>query len=119
MTADPRRTLPAVGALLEIDGVHRVLERAPRELVVEVVRSVVEDARRPGAAAPADDTAWLAAIEARLAERQLPSLRRVINGTGVVLHTNLGRAPLAKVALQAMSEVAAGFSNLEYDVATG
>jgi L-seryl-tRNA(Ser) seleniumtransferase len=119
VTPDPRRTLPAVGALLEIDGVRRVLERAPRELVVEVVRSVVEDARRPGAAAPADDTAWLAAIEARLAERQLPSLRRVINGTGVVLHTNLGRAPLARVALQAMSEVAAGFSNLEYDVATG
>ncbi len=119
MTADPRRTLPAVGALLDIDGMRRVLERAPRELVVEVVRSVVEDARRPGAAAPDDAAAWLAAIEARLAERQLPSLRRVINATGVVLHTNLGRAPLARAALQAMSEVAAGFSNLEYDVATG
>lgn len=119
MTADPRRTLPAVGALLDIDGMRRVLERAPRELVVEVVRSVVEDARRPGAAAPDDAAAWLAAIEARLAERQLPSLRRVINATGVVLHTNLGRAPLARAALRAMSEVAAGFSNLEYDVATG
>jgi L-seryl-tRNA(Ser) seleniumtransferase len=119
VTPDSRRTLPAIGALLEIDGVRRVLEHAPRELVVDVVRSVVEDARRPGARAPGDDAGWLAAIEARLLERQVPSLRRVINATGVVLHTNLGRAPLASAALRAMSDVAAGFSNLEYDVDTG
>ncbi len=119
MTDDPRRALPAVGALLEVDGVRRVLDRAPRELVVDVVRSLVEDARRAGAPVPPDDAAWIAAIEARLAQRQRPSLRRVINATGVVLHTNLGRAPLARAALDAIRVVAAGFSNLEYDLTDG
>jgi L-seryl-tRNA(Ser) seleniumtransferase len=119
VTDDPRRALPAVGTLLEVAGVRRVLDRAPRELVVDVVRSLVEDARRAGVSVPADDTAWIAAIEARLALRLRPSLRRVINATGVVLHTNLGRAPLARVALDAIRDVAAGFSNLEYDLATG
>jgi len=117
--ADARRALPAVGALLELEGVRRLLERAPRGLVAEVVRSVVDDARRAGVPAPDDDARWLEAIEARLAQRQLPSLRRVINATGVVLHTNLGRAPLAPAALEAMRTVASGFSNLEYDVAAG
>ncbi|MFI5312028.1 MAG: L-seryl-tRNA(Sec) selenium transferase [Gemmatimonadales bacterium] len=116
---DPRRSLPSVGALLETQGMRRVLERAPRALVVEVVRSLVEEARSPGARVPSDESGWLAAIEARLALRQVPSLRRVVNATGVVLHTNLGRAPLARVALDAIRDVASGFSNLEYDVAAG
>jgi L-seryl-tRNA(Ser) seleniumtransferase len=119
MTTDRRRALPAVGALLDLDGVRRLLAQLPREFVADVVRSVVEDARRSPDAAPGDDLAWLSAIEARLAERQLPSLRRLLNATGVILHTNLGRAPLADVALEAVRDVAAGFSNLEYDLAAG
>ncbi|HVT38567.1 MAG TPA: L-seryl-tRNA(Sec) selenium transferase [Gemmatimonadaceae bacterium] len=119
MSADPRRTLPSVGALLDSDGVRQLLERAPRGLVTDVVRSAVEDARRSPQGQPSDEAAWLAVIEARLAERQLPSLRRVFNATGVVLHTNLGRAPLAAAALDAIHEVAGGFSNLEYDIAAG
>jgi L-seryl-tRNA(Ser) seleniumtransferase len=115
---DARRALPAIGSLLEIDGVRQLCEHAPRSLVADVARSVVDDARRDGAA-PADDAAWVAAITARLAARQRPSLRPVFNATGVVLHTNLGRAPLARSALDAMREVGAGFSNLEYDLATG
>jgi L-seryl-tRNA(Ser) seleniumtransferase len=119
VTADPRRALPSVGALLDSDGVRRLLERAPRGLVTDVVRSAVEDARLAPERAPADEAAWVAAIETRLAERERPSLRRVFNATGVVLHTNLGRAPLAAAALDAIREVAGGFSNLEYDVAAG
>jgi L-seryl-tRNA(Ser) seleniumtransferase len=119
VTTDPRRLLPSVGSLLDSDGVRRLLDRAPRGLVTDVVRSAVEDARLAPHSAPADEAAWLAAIESRLAERELPSLRRVFNATGVVLHTNLGRAPLAAAALDAIREVASGFSNLEYDVAAG
>ena len=58
-------------------------------------------------------------IVSAVRRRTQPSLRRVINATGVVLHTNLGRAPLADVAIRAIEEVAQGFSNLEYDLETG
>ncbi len=120
MTADPRRSLPAVGTLLELDGVRRLLASAPRDLVTDVVRAVIERARQAATPAPIDDdTVWVRAIEAALAERQRSTLRRVINATGVILHTNLGRAPLAGAALDAIRVVAQGFSTLEYDVTTG
>jgi L-seryl-tRNA(Ser) seleniumtransferase len=121
VTADRRRSLPAVGTLLELDGVRRLLANAPRDLVTDVVRAVIEDARRGSAPAPPadDERAWVGAIESALADRQRSTLRRVINATGVVLHTNLGRAPLANAALDAIRVVAQGFSTLEYDVATG
>ncbi len=105
--------------LLDLEGVRQLCARAPRELVADVVRSVVDDARQGAAPVPTDDAAWIAAIESQLAVRQRPSLRRVFNATGVVLHTNLGRAPLARAALDAIRDVADGFSNLEYDVAAG
>ena len=119
MTADPRRSLPAVGTLLELEGVRRLLVTAPRDLVTDVVRSVIEHARQAATPAPIDDAEWVRAIEAALVQRQRSTLRRVINATGVVLHTNLGRAPLATAALDAVRVVAQGFSTLEYDVVTG
>ncbi len=119
MTIDPRRALPAVGTLLDLEGVRALLVSAPRDLVTDVVRAVVEDARRAATPAPVDDSSWVRAITAAVAQRQRSTLRRVINATGVVLHTNLGRAPLAGAALDAIRNVAAGFSTLEYDVTTG
>jgi L-seryl-tRNA(Ser) seleniumtransferase len=119
VTADPRRSLPAVGTLLELEGVRRLLVTAPRDLVTDVVRSVIEHARQAATPAPIDDAEWVRAIEAALVQRQRSTLRRVINATGVVLHTNLGRAPLATAALDAVRVVAQGFSTLEYDVVTG
>jgi L-seryl-tRNA(Ser) seleniumtransferase len=119
VTADLRRALPAVGSLLELDGVRRLQAATPRQLVADAVRSVVERVRRAAIPAPVDDAAWVLAIESALEQQQRPTLRRVINATGVVLHTNLGRAPLADAALDAIRAVAQGFSTLEYDVTTG
>ena len=115
---DPRRALPSVNALLGLSGVESLLERAPRVAVVEAVRAALESARS-GDLAPGDDDAWLSAIERTLARVVRPSLRPVINATGVVLHTNLGRAPLAQAAIDAMVNIAGGYSNLEYDVDAG
>jgi L-seryl-tRNA(Ser) seleniumtransferase len=116
--ADRRRALPSVNALLELRGVESLLEGAPRVAVVDAVRTALDSARS-GALVPGDDDGWVAAIEQALARAVRPSLRPLINATGVVLHTNLGRAPLAPVAIDAMTRIAGGYSNLEYDVDAG
>jgi L-seryl-tRNA(Ser) seleniumtransferase len=95
-----------------------LLEQNPRRVVVEAVRKAVEAARASGAAQPTDEQ-WSESIAAAVRDSTRPSLRRVINATGVVLHTNLGRAPLADVAIRAIGQVAEGYSNLEYDIETG
>ncbi len=115
---DLRRTLPSVSALLDSAGVRALLGTAPRSLVVNAVRDVVARVRELGAA-PADDEGGTQAVAERLTAAQRPSLRPVINATGVVLHTNLGRAPLARAALEAIESVASGYSNLEYELADG
>jgi L-seryl-tRNA(Ser) seleniumtransferase len=116
--SDPRRALPSVSALLESDTVRPLLSTAPRELVVNAVRDAVA-AARDAADAPRDAGEWGKAIRNALAIRQRRSLRPLINATGVILHTNLGRAPLAHAALDAMRDVASGYSNLEYDLDRG
>jgi L-seryl-tRNA(Ser) seleniumtransferase len=117
--SDPRRSLPSVDTLLRAAPARALLERAPRPLVTAAVRDAVEQARRDPERAPRDEASWGAAIEAALAERERRSLRPVFNATGVVLHTNLGRAPLPATAIAAMSEVSQGYSNLEYDLERG
>ena len=118
-SGDRRRALPSVSALLESAGVQALLAEAPRAVVADAVRDAVEIARAAPANAPATDAAWTNAVRDALAARSRPSLRRVINATGVVLHTNLGRAPLPPAALDAIADAAAGYSNLEYDLARG
>jgi L-seryl-tRNA(Ser) seleniumtransferase len=115
---DVRRALPSESALLESTGVRALLAGAPRALVVDAVRDVVARVRELGTAL-ANDEAWARAIAEQLATARRPSLRPVINATGVVLHTNLGRAPLPRSALDAITRVANGYSNLEYDLSTG
>jgi L-seryl-tRNA(Ser) seleniumtransferase len=116
---DARRALPSVNTLLESAAVRPLLERAPRAVVVDAIRRSVDAARATPSSAPSDDHGWAALISTELEAATRPSLRRVINGTGVVLHTNLGRAPLPKAALDAINAAAIGFSNLEYDIDTG
>jgi L-seryl-tRNA(Ser) seleniumtransferase len=116
--SDARRALPSVGALLESAGVRALLQSAPRSLVVDAVRATVARARET-AAVPPDDAGWTAAVAAQLADVARPSLRRAVNATGIVLHTNLGRAPLADVALAAIAAIGGGYSNVEMDLASG
>ncbi|MDX2059030.1 MAG: L-seryl-tRNA(Sec) selenium transferase, partial [Gemmatimonadales bacterium] len=113
---DPRRRLPSVDALLKTPAVVRLLETQPRNLVVAAVRDALAAARSGQASEPFD---WDSEISERVASRAASSLSPVLNATGVVLHTNLGRAPLAAAALDAVVAIGRGYSNLELDVATG
>ena len=107
--------LPAVGTLVNQPAYSALSAAFGRERVVEAIRAQVEAERRTE---PVGDEERLARVESRLYAEAAPRLRRVINATGVILHTNLGRAPLSRAALDALA-VAASYSNLELDLATG
>jgi L-seryl-tRNA(Ser) seleniumtransferase len=102
------RTLPAVNEVL--DRLAGPPARFPRPLVLQEVRRAIETARREILQGRADDHDIASRVERALEQIETPSLRRVINATGVVLHTNLGRAPLGAVT------AVPGYSNLEYDL---
>lgn len=119
--SDLRRGIPSVDSLLADERAARWSESFGRDEVKRVLGEVIADQRvraSAGRSVPAP-TEILEATGVRLRAQSIPGLRRVLNGTGVVLHTNLGRAPLASVALEALAPVAGGYSNLEYDLATG
>jgi L-seryl-tRNA(Ser) seleniumtransferase len=108
------RDLPSVDELAR----DRRLAGAPPSLAVEAARSVLARAREEIAAGQEPgDLAERAARE--LAAARAPSLRRALNATGVIVHTNLGRAPLAEAALARALEVGRGYSNLELDLSAG
>ena len=108
------RDLPSVDRLLA----DEALAAAPRALAVEAARTVLERAREQIEAGeePGDVVATARAEVERLST---PSLRRVLNATGVIVHTNLGRAPLAPSALARVEEVGRSYSNLELDLESG
>ncbi len=122
--ADPAaeaRRLPKSDRLLEAAARDGLVDRLGHAAVMEAIRAELEARRRAilgGAACPAPE-----AIErdvlARLRDEARGSLRRVVNATGVVIHTNLGRAPLSEDALDAMRRAAEGYVNLEYDLDAG
>ena len=107
---DPRAALPSVDRVLRDDAVRALLEEHPRGQVVDAVRTLLEERRASGAGADG--------LAGAVAGRLRPSLGRVVNATGVALHTNLGRAPLAPAALAAVVD-AAGAASLEWDRDTG
>jgi L-seryl-tRNA(Ser) seleniumtransferase len=113
---DRRRELPSVDRLMLEPDIQSLLHAAPRIAVVDAVRESLAAARTRRAGPP---ESWAADVRERLTERTRASLRPVLNATGVVLHTNLGRAPLAPAAVAAMVAVASGYSNLELDLDTG
>jgi L-seryl-tRNA(Ser) seleniumtransferase len=113
---DRRRELPSVDRLLHQPAIQELLEIAPRGAVVAAVRESIEAARTRRAGPP---ERWEEDVRERLAHRAGSSLVPLLNATGVVLHTNLGRAPLAVPAIQAMTAVAGGYSSLELDLPSG
>jgi L-seryl-tRNA(Ser) seleniumtransferase len=112
------RRLPSVDRLLQDERLADVLSRRPRQRVVEAARDTLDDARRV-IAAGGEIGDLVGATRQRLESAVALPLRRTINATGVVVHTNLGRAPLSPAALAAMQEVGAGYSNLEFDLEAG
>jgi L-seryl-tRNA(Ser) seleniumtransferase len=104
--------------LRDLPSVDELARESDDPLAVDAARQVVARARERIQAG--DDPGDLAAqLQAELSAARAPRLRRVINATGVIVHTNLGRAPLAETALDRVREVGRGYSNLEYDVAAG
>jgi L-seryl-tRNA(Ser) seleniumtransferase len=104
--------------LRDLPSVDELAREADDPLAVDAARAVIDRARDE-IRAGADPGDLAARLRDELAGARRPRLRRVLNATGVVVHTNLGRAPLAKEALARVAEVARGYSNLEYDLAEG
>ena len=122
------RALPKVDELFLQPPIQSLLNEHSKSLLIESIRQAVDKKRQAilkrgesqemtPSEIPLEE--WVAAVKRELATLLLPSLRPVINATGVVLHTNLGRAPLASAALRHIVETARGYSNLEIDLATG
>jgi L-seryl-tRNA(Ser) seleniumtransferase len=109
------RDLPSVD---ELAGDGRLAGAAPRPLLVSAARSALAHAREElqAGAEPGD---LVERVESELAAARGARLRQAINATGVIIHTNLGRAPLAREALERVNAVAGGYSNLEYDLGEG
>jgi L-seryl-tRNA(Ser) seleniumtransferase len=122
--SDLYRQLPSVDELMRMPELVALTGREGRNAVIEAVRAVLQDLREDVSAGRLDslepsinDLPGL--VERRVREDTGYSLRRVINATGVILHTNLGRAPLPEAVIDRIREVAAGYSNLELDLADG
>jgi L-seryl-tRNA(Ser) seleniumtransferase len=104
--------------LRDLPSVDELARQSDDALAVEAARKVVARAREL-IQAGGDPGDLAAQLQAELSAARAPRLRRVVNATGVIVHTNLGRAPLAQAALDRVHEIARGYSNLEYDVAAG
>ena len=120
---NPRRDLPQVQRLLEMPAADSLCAEFGRTAVINALRDTLDAFREQigaGSLTVAPDAQTvLARSGEKLAARRRLGLRRAINATGIVLHTNLGRAPLAAEAIAAVAEVAAGYCNVEFDLATG
>src|SRR5262249_15164606 len=115
------RVLPSVDEVLKAPAVSVLLDQFPHNLVVAGVREVLAELREGLAGKRAEEARRrLERLGDEVAERVRGfarlSLRQVINATGVILHTNLGRAPLGAAALEAICETAGCYGNLEYDL---
>ena len=115
------RNLPSVDQVLSVDSIRRLAEEHPHDLLTDLVREGLEEARASiaaGKVCPSLDKI-AASVAAALRGLEEPNLRPLINATGVLLHTNLGRAPLSREAIAAIGPASAGYANLEFDLTTG
>ncbi|WP_297155964.1 L-seryl-tRNA(Sec) selenium transferase [uncultured Ellagibacter sp.] len=115
---DKLRSLPQVEEVLRDASLEALSESVPRDLVCDAVRASIDEARQAILAGSDADTSIPSIVQAtrmRLLALNRPSLRHVVNASGVIIHTNLGRSVLAPAAVRAVNEVASGYSTLEYD----
>ncbi len=124
VAADARRALPAVETLLQCPQAVELQARYGRPLTLAAARTVLDAQRATlreaaGTNGPGGTAELLEAISLQLAQQAAPTLHSVTNATGVIIHTNLGRAPLSKAAQAAMLAVADDYCTLEYDPRTG
>jgi len=116
------RSIPSIEQLRQRPALLALEAAYGRPAIVDALRAEAAAVREQSAAVPDEDDV-IGTIERRTIQRlasvTAPSLRRVINATGVILHTNLGRAPLARVAAERVAALSAGYTNLEYDLAAG
>ncbi|HUR54997.1 MAG TPA: L-seryl-tRNA(Sec) selenium transferase, partial [Gemmataceae bacterium] len=118
MPDNPLRNLPSVAKLLETPALTAARARHPHDAIADAVRLAL-DAIRSAGGTPLTPDQLAARIAAQLDLDAAPKFRRVINATGIVLHTNLGRSPLSEEAARAAHDAARGYLNLELDLETG
>lgn len=117
-TQDELRKLPGVDKLLNDERIKTLLETTPREVVTSFIKQTIDYYRRQaldGNAIP-DPEAIVQEVHGRIQQLSTKSLKPVINGTGVIVHTNLGRAPFGETLLKRVNEVLSGYNNLEYNL---
>src|SRR2546426_8937412 len=118
---NPYRSLPSVDRLLSDERVRALASGGESGIATVIVRQAIESARLAiagGSETPTEDQLVESVLGLAAAVFE-PSLRPVINATGVIIHTNLGRAPLSDEAIEAMASVSRGYSNLEFDLQAG
>ena len=116
------RSLPSVDELLREEAILKLLSQSPRKLIVDAIRAVLDKERKEileGKIQEVQKTNILNKVICEVKRKEKNHLRRVINATGVVVHTNLGRSLLAKDAIAHLVEVARYYNNLEYDLEKG
>jgi L-seryl-tRNA(Ser) seleniumtransferase len=112
------RSIPSIEQLRQRPTMRALEAHYGRAAVVDALRAEAAALRARGEVPDAGEEI-ARAVTARLASAAIPSLRRVLNATGVIVHTNLGRAPLAHAAVERIAELVTGYTNLEYDLDTG
>jgi L-seryl-tRNA(Ser) seleniumtransferase len=115
------RSLPGVDKILTDVRFSRSVKNYPHDLAVSIIREELERQRQSIQAGKSGDSLdeIVMAVLGRLESVFTPSLRRVVNASGVILHTNLGRAPLSQHTLDAMEAASRGYANLEFDLDSG
>lgn len=115
------RSLPSVEALLKSRHAAELISESGRSLTLQAIRYVLEDIRKNAGeqSTVPDREAILARVRSQLDEWLAPTLLPVINATGVILHTNLGRAPLSRSAIKSINVTCSGYSTLEFDLVSG
>ncbi len=130
-TRDALRSIPSMNEIMELHQISPLIEKYGRNIVLDHIRNSLDEVRRlileqegfPERQAIHSGTDMkdliLQILNRRIGLKLQQTLKRVINATGIVLHTNLGRAPLPKEAVEFMAEIAGGYSNLEFDLTQG